>query len=201
MLDLSTPSAKSMRDFNNNPDALKAAISAIRALQDLVRIVTPHTIAMIAQQQFPGQPLAMAIANLEIEITQAHTELSGHAEQTRAAQDAERERLAPVRGFAVRRTFAIQDRLEQIGREIPRAENDAEARRVKLAEAGVKQEEIDRLVPAFDISGLLAERDELQDELDSLNRFITTGDDSHLPEGFTVTPILKVEFPLEKRAA
>jgi len=201
MLDLHTPTAKEALDFSTDPEALKAAFSAIRILRELTRAITPQAVATLARQRFPGQPLAMAIASLEVEVAQAHAELVGHTELARAAQDAERERLAPVRSSAVRRAFAAQERLEQINREIPRVGSAAEARRSKLEEAGLSQNEIDCLAPAPDTASLLAEREELTIELGSLNAFIATGDESYLPEGFTVTDPVKVSFPLEKLAA
>jgi len=188
-----------MIDFNARPEAGKAAMSAIRALQDLARIATPQAIAQVAAQHYPGVPLQMAIAKLEIEITQARTEFAAYAAQCKEVHDAERERLAPVRGSAVRRTFAIHEQLEQIGREIAHAQSETESRRKKMSEAKMTQAEIDNLAPAVaDTSVLLAERERLTVELNSLNAFISTNDESLLPDGFELTEPLKISFPVDK---
>lgn len=202
MIDLNKPTANDLLEFRNDSEAVKAAQSVIQGLRELAYIVTPMTIATIARQHFPGEPLQIAIAKLEIEVQQAHAEAVKHAAQFKSVSDSERDRLAPAMSSAVRRTFAIGERVEQIAYAIVWAKQDNETRRAKMQEARMSDAEIESLAPAVvDVSGLLAERECLNAELNILNAFLTTGDESCLPDGFlTVTELVKVSN-LEKLAA
>lgn len=200
--ELAIPTVNELFDFGNDPAAVKAANSAIDALCESIGTLSPYSIATIARQHFPGEPLKMAITKLDMEIQQVCAGIASHSAKIKAVIDAENDRLAPAIGSAVRRTFAIGERVEQIASAIARARQDNEIRRAKMQEARMSEAEIESLAPAVvDTSDLLAERESLNVELNILNAFISTGDESCLPDGFlTVTELVKVSNP-EKLAA
>lgn len=199
---LPTPTAKGLLDFKNEPGALKAAQISIQRLIDLANTITPISIAAIAQQLYPSEPLGVAVTKLDEKIQQACAGIASHAAQSKDVLETERTRLAPVMGTAARRVFAIHEHLAQIESAIARAKQDNESRRAKMLEAKMSADEIEKLAPAvFDASGLLAERELLNDELNILNAFITTGDESCLPDGFEAVVVPKITIPLSTNVA
>lgn len=192
--ELAIPTAKELLDFSNDPEAVDAANNSIDCLIELVSNLTPASIAAIARQHFPGESLQMSITKLDMEINQACVGIASHSAKTKVVGDAEHDRLAPAMSSAVRRTFAIGERIEQIAAAIVRAKQDNETRRAKMQEARMSDAEIESMAPSVvDTSDLLAERESLNAELNILNAFISTGDESCLPDGFlTVTEPVKV---------
>lgn len=199
MLDLNKPTANDLLKFRNDPELIKSSNRAINSLRELASIITPLTIAAIAQQLYPSESLGMAVAKLDIQIQQVRAGIVSHAAQAGDVSETERARLAPVLGTATRRVFAIYERIAQIGAAIPRATQDNELRRAKMQDAQMSPAEIDSIAPPVaDTSGLSADLELLNVELNILNAFIETGDESCLPDGFVAVSVPKITIPLDK---
>lgn len=190
---LPTPTAA---DLIYDRDSIMSAVAVKQALSEALRALNPATILTIASQIFPMVSSRSGAELLLLEIRKAQTDFEKHADSFKQVEDAERIRLAPMISAAVRRTFAIQPEIDAIKREIKNAEETTAKRREALAAADVSKEDIERLASAFDAAGADIRIKALQAEMDSLNDFLKTRNEKHLPAGFVVTEPLTVRQPV-----
>lgn len=194
-----TPSPDDLRAFQHNPEALRTA-AAIKT--DLIREIQrlhPFTLCALARQFFPGEDDFQATSKLGLEIAAGLRELSRHGEDCASVQAAEKARLAPAMGAAVRRTFEIATKLPALESAIRNHGTENTKKRAALEAAGVTGDDLARLSNAESIGALIAEQAALRIENEGLQQFLSTGDERHLPAGFVVNEPVKVSAPLPKQ--
>lgn len=193
-----TPSPDDLRAFQHNPEALRTA-AAIKT--DLIREIQrlhPFTLCALARQFFPGEDDFQATSKLGLEIAAGLRELSNHGDDCASVQAAEKARLAPAMGAAVRRTFEIAARLPLLENAIRNHGTESAKKRAALESAGVNGDDLERLASTESIGSLIAEQAALRIENESLQQFLSTGDERHLPDGFAILDLVKVSVPLPK---
>ena len=196
---LPTPSPDDLRAFQHSPEAIRAA-TAIKA--DLLRAVQqahPFTIAAVARQFFPGEDDFQAVSKLGLEIAASLRELAAHGEDCTSVAAAEKARLAPAMGAAVRRVFEIATKLPALESAIRNHGTESAKKREALEAVGVIGDDLARLSNAESIGALIAEQAVLRIENEALQQFLSTGDERHLPAGFVVNEPVKVSAPLPKQ--
>ncbi len=195
---LPTPSPDDLRAFQHNPEAIRAANAIKTDLLRAIQAAPPFTIAAVARQFFPGEDDFQAVSKLGLEIAASLRELSAHGEECTSVWDAEKARIAPAMGAAVRRTFEIAAKLPMLESAIRNHGNENAKKRAALEAAGVTGDDLARLSNAESIGAPIAEQAALRIENEALQQFLSTGDERHLPAGFAVVEPVKVSVPLPK---
>jgi len=195
------PSLDELLAFLRDDEAKRAAIGLRADLAQGIRLLRTETLLALARQFFPGETDYQAIVKFGLEATAALRELAAHGEDARMVLQAENARMAPMRGAAASRSFKIVDELRRLDYLIRQHEASAQQRRKALMDAGVKGDDLEHLVPADGLAALQGEQVALRAEQDALERFIATGDERHLPAGFTASDHIKAEVPRLMRAA
>lgn len=196
---LPTPSPDDIRAFQHNPDAIRAAIAIKADLLRTIQATHPFTVAAVARQFFPGEDDFQAVSKLGLEIAASLRELAAHGEDCASVAAAEKARLAPAMGAAVRRVFEIATKLPALESAIRNHGTESAKKREALEAAGVTGGDLERLSNAESIGALIAEQAALRIENDGLQQFLSTGDERHLPAGFVVNEPVKVSAPLPKQ--
>lgn len=196
---LPTPSPDDLRAFQHNPEAIRAATSIKTDLLRAIQAMHPFTVAAVARQFFPGEDDFQAVSKLGLEIAASIRELAAHGEDCASVAAAEKARLAPAMGAAVRRTFEIATKLPALESAIRNHGTENAKKRAALEAAGVTGDDLTRLSNAESIGALIAEQAALRIENDGLQQFLSTGDERHLPAGFVVNEPIKVSAPLPKQ--
>lgn len=205
---LPTPSPDDLRAFQHNPEAIRTAIGIKTDLLRAIQALHPFTVIAVARQFFPGEDDFQAISKLGLELAATMRELAAHGEDCASVLAAEKTRIAPAMGAAVRRTFEIAAKLPALESAIRNHSTENTKKRAALEAAGVTGDDLARLSNAESIGALIAEQAALKIEDESLQRFIATGDERHLPAGFVVdepvkvcASVQKLEIPAFLRAA
>jgi hypothetical protein len=165
-----------IRSLNRDIELQHMIIDLRRDLATAARRIELPTLLALARQRFPGESDREAVEKLAIEIRAALNTLAEHGASVRALAQAEKERQAPLIAEAGRRDFEFQRKIEGIDRKLhflageEQDDKSREARRIKL----------------------VAERNVLKAEQESLGLFLRTRDESLLPEGFTVRDCIRV---------
>lgn len=208
MFSLPTPSPDDLRAFQHNPEAIRTALGVKADLMRAIQGLHPFTLAAVARQFFPGEDDFQAISKLGLELAATMRELAAHGEDRASVLAAEKTRIAPAMGAAVRRTFEIAAKLPALESAIRNHSTENTKKRAALEAAGVTGDDLARLSNAESIGALIAEQAALKIEDESLQRFIATGDERHLPAGFVVdepvkvcASVQKLEIPAFLRAA
>lgn len=195
---LPTPSADDLRTFNNNPEAIRAAVGVKADLLRAIQGLHPFTLAAVARQFFPGEDDFQAVSKMGLEIAAGLRELAGHGTDCHSVAVAEQARIAPLMSAATRRHFEIAAKLPLLESAIRNHGTEASKKRAALQSAGVTGDDLERLASTKSIGGLIAEQAALRVENESLQQFLATGDERHLPAGFVVAEPVKVSIPVEK---
>ena len=195
---LPTPSPDDLREFQHNPEAIRAAIGIKTDLLRVIQGLRPFTLAAVARQFFPGEDDFQAVSKLGLELAATMRELAAHGEDCGSVAAAEKARIAPAMGAAVRRTFEIAAKLPALESAIRNHGTEASKKRAALQSAGVTGDDLERLASTESIGGLIAEVAALRIENEALRQFLATGDERHLPAGFVVAEPVKVSIPVEK---
>lgn len=195
---LLTPSPDDLRAFQHNPEAIRTAIGIKTDLLRAIQALHPFTVIAVARQFFPGEGDFQAASKLGLEIAAGLRELAAHGEDCGSVAAAEKARIAPAMGAAVRRTFEIAAKLPALESAIRNHGTESTKKRAALEAAGVTGDDLARLSNAESIGALIAEQAALRVENESLQQFLATGDERHLPAGFTITEVIKVSVPLPK---
>lgn len=196
---LPTPSPDDLRAFQHNPDAIRAATAIKADLLRTIQATRPFTVAAVARQFFPGEDDFQAVSKLGLEIAASLRELAAHGEDCASVAAAEKARLAPAMGAAVRRVFEIATKLPALESAIRNHGTESTKKRAALEAAGVTGGDLERLSNAESVGALIAEQAALRIENDGLQQFLSTGDERHLPAGFVVNEPVKVSAPLPKQ--
>ncbi len=196
---LPTPSPDDLRAFQHNPEAIRAATAIKTDLLRAIQAMHPFTVAAVARQFFPGEDDFQAVSKLGLEIAASLRELAAHGEDCASVAAAEKARIAPVMGSAVRRAFEIAARLPALESAIRNHSTESTKKRAALEAAGVTGDDLTRLSNAESIGALIAEQAALRIENEGLQQFISTGDERHLPAGFVVNEPVKVSVLLPKQ--
>ncbi len=195
---LPTPSPDDLRAFQHNPEAIRTAIGIKTDLLRAIQGLRPFTLAAVARQFFPGEDDFQAVSKLGLELAATMRELAAHGEDSTTVLAAEKARIAPAMSSAIRRAFEIADKLPALESAIRNHRTESTKKRAALEAAGVTGDDLARLSNAESIGALIAEQAALQVENESLQQFLATGDERHLPAGFTITEVIKVSVPLPK---
>lgn len=196
---LPVPSADDLKAFSRTPDAIRAAVAVKADLLRAIQAMHPFTVAAVARQFFPGEDDFQAVSKLGLEIVASLRELAAHGEDCASVAAAEKARLAPAMGAAVRRTFEIATKLPALESAIRNHGTENTKKRAALEAAGVTGDDLTRLSNAESIGALIAEQAALLIENKGLQQFLSTGDERHLPAGFVVNEPVKVSAPLPKQ--
>lgn len=195
---LPTPSPDDLRAFNHNPEAIRAAIGIKDDLLHAIQQAHPFTLCAMARQVFPGEDDFQAVSKMGLEIAAGLRELAAHGEDCGSVAAAEKARIAPLMSAATRRHFEIAAKLPMLESAIRNHGIKASKKRATLQSAGVTGDDLERLASTESIGGLIAEQAALRVENESLQQFIATGDEHHLPTDFVVAEPAKVSIPVEK---
>lgn len=184
-IDLPTPGAAEMREFNRDQNAVRTALTIKTDLIRAIQRLRPFTIAALARQYFPGESDFHALAKFGLELTATLRELAEHGEDCKNILLAADAKSGPLVAAATRRHFEIiGEALPRIDCEIASHERRAQEKRKALEGAGVAGDDLERLAGDDGIGGLIAEKAALAVENDDLVRFMKTQDERHLPPGF-----------------
>ncbi len=195
---LPTPSPDDLRAFQHNPEAIRTAIGIKTDLLRAIQGLQPFSVIAVARQFFPGEDDFQAASKLGLEIAAGLRELSAHGEDCTSVATAEKARIAPAMGAAGRRTIEIAARLPLLDEAIRNHGTNNAKKRASLEAAGVTGDDLARLGNTESIGALIAEQAALRIESEALQQFISTGDERHLPAGFTIPDVLKVSIPIPK---
>lgn len=195
---LPTPSPDDLRAFQHNHEAIRAAVAVKADLLRAIQHAHPFTIAAVARQFFPGEDDFQAVSKLGLEIAAGLRELAAHGEDCASVAAAEKARITPAMGAAVRRTFEIAAKLPALESAIRNHSTESAKKRSALEAAGVTGDDLVRLASTESIGGLIAEVAALRIENEALQQFLTMGDERHLPAGFVVAEPVKVCAPVPK---
>lgn len=196
---LPTPSPDDLRAFQHNPEAIRTAIGIKADLLRAIQGMQPFSVIAVARQFFPGEDDFQAASKLGLEVAAGLRELSAHGEDCTSVAAAEKARIAPAMGAAGRRTIEIAARLPLLEADIRNHGTNNAKKRTSLEAAGVTGDDLARLGNSEETIGtLLTEQSALRVENEALQRFLSTGDERHLPAGFTIPDVLKVSIPIPK---
>ncbi|MBY0236721.1 MAG: hypothetical protein K2W93_17205 [Burkholderiaceae bacterium] len=188
--------ADGFRKFRHDPAAKRQAVADASqlagVLKNLFHITTPLSMLMMAQRQYPDATMGEAVKLALEKAKQAVVAVKENQAEHKAVMDAERARLAPAMSRASKRVFAILEQIKVLQGEKSRSVGEIEAKRKKMADAGVPKEDVDRLTPAFDVAGVNAQIQGLKAEQAGLEAFIASGDDNLLPDGFVLVESLQL---------
>ncbi len=135
---LPTPSQDDLRAFQHNPEAIRTAIGIKTDLLRAIQGLHPFTLAAVARQFFPGEDDFQAVSKLGLELAATMRELAAHGEDCASVLAAEKARIAPAMGAAVRRTFEIAAKLPALESAIRNYSTENTKKRAALEAAGVK---------------------------------------------------------------
>lgn len=195
---LPTPSPDDLRAFQHNPEAIRTAIGIKADLLRAIQGLHPFTVVAVARQFFPGEDDFQAVSKFGLEIAAGLRELAAHGEDCASVAAAEKARIAPAMSTATRRIFELIARLPLLEDAIRNHGTVMAKRRASLEAAGVTGDDLARLSNAESIGALIAEQAALRIENEALQRFISTGDECHLPAGFTIREVIKASVPQPK---
>lgn len=183
---LPRPSPEEFRAVRRDAEVQAEANRLRTILAHTVRNIEPESLLALARHRSPGATDHEAMGKFVREVTALLQELVVHGNDARAALAADQERLKPTFSKAASRHFEVVRNLTQIDAEISRHESDMQKRRKNLAAAGVKGDDLERLAPVVGPTALLEKQTALRLENEALLRFLSTYDERHLPDGFTV---------------
>ena len=172
------------REFSQDRAAVRLADRILRDLERAIRKANQLTVAAVALHRAPGLPITDALRALAGEVDAMVAALERFQATTATTLKADQDRLAPLMSAAVRRSFAAVRRIEQIDAQVRSGEQRAQDKREKLRAAGVTGADLDALSKPFDPAPLEAERAALAAEIELLERFLRTKDESILPADF-----------------
>lgn len=185
--------AADVRILQGDPASMEAAEALLRRLRNSLADISPVTIALLAVQRNPGR-VVDAIALLDEDFVEVFASMAETSNEIKAAEAAERARLAPLLAEAGRRVLECTARLESIPAEIAYVAGIAGAARAKYEAAGLSAAEIAGLTQkiaadnAQRAAELQDEQSRLADEVETLGEFLRSRDESVLPEGFAPRP-------------
>ena len=185
--------AADVRILQGDPASMEAAGALLSRLRNSLADISPVTIALLAVQRNPGR-VVDAIAILDADFVEVFASMAETSNEIKAAEAAERARLAPLLTEAGRRVLECTARLESIPAEIAYVTGIAGAARAKYETAGLSAAEITGLTKklgdenAQRAASLKEEQARLAAEVETLGTFLRTRDASVLPEGFAPRP-------------
>jgi hypothetical protein len=154
---------------------------------EIARTVTrlqPASIVALAMSRHPEQSAEQAFETFRGEVTEFFYALETCSDESQAALEAAKQRLAPIVASAAHRGLDLVARISNIEARInANQRNDAEKRK-RLLNAGLKGDELESVASPTDNSELLAQRSAMVAENEALQEFLRTRDEQHLPEGF-----------------
>lgn len=187
---LPLPHAEAIQSLRRESETMQL-LAKLRA--DIVAAVgklEPDTLMALARQYFPDADTNYhAVACFGLEVTDALRALTRHGEDVRSLYKAESARLAPLIGEAARRSLQIHGRLlPDADASIRSHDLRVEGRRAALMKGGMEGDDLERELAknAPERDEMLSQRAALEREFESLKRFLTSRNEDHLPDGFTV---------------
>ena len=195
---LPLPSADEIQTLHRDGDTMRTLIKLRADVLAAVHTLEPETLLALARQYFPGESDYQATVKFGLEVMDALRALVFHGEDVLSMNEAERARLAPLVAEAGRRSLEIVRKLEGTACALRFMEGHTAERETNLRKAGVKGEELQRLMVGgvedreARRTALNDERTALLAEQEALGKFLHTRNEAHLPEGFAVPEPLVV---------
>lgn len=192
------PSPEDLQSFRLDAEAMRAAVKLRATISAQVFLLRPETLLALARQFFPGENYFQAISKFGLEAVAALRELTQHGEDVCSLSKAENDRLAPLVAEAARRSFEIVRKLEGVSNALRFIDADIIEREASLRKAGVKGEDLARVM-ADGAEDREARRTALNDERTALlaqqgalSDFLKSGNERHLPEGFSIVEVPRI---------
>ncbi|WP_025915597.1 hypothetical protein [Herminiimonas sp. CN] len=193
------PTPEAIRDLHRDQETMHLLTKLRADVATAVRKLEPESLLALARQHHPeAETDYQAAAMLGLEIMDALRALSQHGEDVRNLDKAETARLAPMVAEAGRRSIEIAHKLEGAARSLRFAEGTAAEREANLRKAGVIGDNLQRLMAdgederAECRSTLNAERTAMLAEQEALSKFLKSGNERHLPEGFHIVEVPRI---------
>jgi hypothetical protein len=192
------PSIEEIQAFRHDSEAVRAAVKLRATISAQVFLMTPEAMLAVAMQQFPCEDAHSAILKLHAEFDHVLRALTQFGEDVTSLAQAETERLAPMVAEAARRDLEIPRALEGVNNELRSIEIRTAEREASLRRAGVKGEDIQRLMSEGEEdrearrADLKSQRQALLAEQEALCEFLQTGNEKHLPEGFSIVAVPRI---------
>jgi len=163
-------------------------IGEVEALRsDIVGRVTrlqPASIVALAMSRHPEQSAEQALEIFCGEVATFLCALELCSDESQAALEAERDRLAPIVAAAAHRGLDIAARISNIDARIDANQRRNVEKRERLRKAGLTGDELESVASPTDNSELLSERAAMAAENEALQEFLRTRDEQNLPDGF-----------------
>lgn len=195
---LPLPSPEDLQSFRLDAEAVRAAVKLRATISAQVFLLKPEAMLAVAMQQFPGEDAHSAILKLHAEVDHVLRALAQFGEDVTSLAEAESERLAPMIAAAARRSLEIVRKLEGVVFSLRSIDAGIAEREASLRTAGVKGDDLQRLL-ADGTEGqearrtaLNTERTSLLAEQEALDKFLQTGNEKHLPEGFSIVDVPRI---------
>lgn len=192
---LPLPTIEEIQTFRRDSEAVRAAVKLRVTISAQVFLMTPESMLAVAMQQFPDEDAHSAILKLHAEFDHALLALTRFGEDVTSLVEAETERLAPLVSEAARRALEIPRKLQGVKNELRSMETRTAERETSLRRAGVKGDDIQRLMAegAEERDArriyLNTKHQALLAELGALEAFIQSGDETNLPEDFSLDDV------------
>lgn len=193
------PTSEQIRDQRRDQETMRLLLKLRDDLASGIRKLAPESLLALARQYHPeAETDYQAAAMLGLEAMDALRALAQHGEDVTSLAQAEAARLAPAVAEAARRSLEIPRALEGIGRSLRFMDADINERRDNLRKAGVKPDEVERLISQGDKERearrtvLNAEHASLLAEQEALCEFLQTGNEKHLPAGFSIVEVPRI---------
>ena len=193
MFSLHHPNAREIFSIRADQPVVKSTIGVIRAIDALRQASAPEVIVTIARKQFPGLPDIEAVAELQLSIEKAVSEMSVFKMLAQKAVKAEEIRMAPTTNRVMTRIFEITGKVPRLKISIASAAHDAEKKVESLTKLGVSPEEAARVTGDYGEAADRAELEEISAELLKLETFTRTWNEADLPAGFALPAVAPVQ--------
>ena len=193
MISLHKPNAREIFNIRADRAVATSTIGVIRAIDALRQASAPEVIVTIARKRFPGLPDLEAVAELQLLIEKAVSEMSVFNRSAKEAVEAERNRMAQTINRVVIRSLWITEKIPCLKISIASAARDAEKKIEELTKLGVPQEEAKRITGDHGEAAGRAELEAISAELLKLNEFTRTWNEADLPAGFVQSAVAPVQ--------
>ena len=166
--------------------ALEEAKTLRRHVVRAVDGLSPNAIVALAMSRHAGLAAAEAFHAFKAEATEFLATLSANAEAVDSAIGDEKTALAPVVAAAAHRGLEIVQLVANIDSRIASNQSHDLGKRERLVKAGLTGSKLEAASAPTDNSQLLAKREALLAEGETLQRFLQSRDMRDLPTGFAL---------------
>ncbi len=190
-LDLVPYAMENLTRFYRNHEATDLAYRLCNKIERDADRFEPYAIGALTRHFFPDDGETEAMTKFCKAASELSDELIRFGASERDRMKAEKQRLNPVISIACRRRMSIDTEISDIPKKIKASEAEMQRRRDVLASVGVTGDDLERLAPFPDNSGLLAEREEVEAEDKIISAFFATFDERVFPPGYTEKHAIK----------